>query len=436
MGSIIDLKKVDEIYRCKDVKEIIIYINLIGAPISLIFLLFCILRMILAKHKKTFLTNLILLIFSSEVVNDISKLLQLIKYCFLDKRDERDFNCHDTPRGIICQIQIAISMYSDFCSLLGTLLLSLRCYDIIINRNSFFNKGKNAMFSIIFIIAISVALSIIILIIDREVLDAKLAYRYDIRDRCSYWCWLRHETSIICFILYWIILIFNIVFACKTNTSLKNGYNKLIGKSIITNENNNDMNTPLNEISKEIIVTKDGTSLLTNTEKKRLKEFKIMRIKCLIYPYVTIIIWLIIATYRIVDDSLFYEIDQYDDSQKSIDKEKEILGDNIFLNNIVEIFLVFHTFLSTLRGIFYGLSFIIFEEKIFFNFFKKFYKKCLKDEYSEENEDDVHEIQRNTNNFSVENDYENKEKEEKEEENYSKNDIELNTSEYQYDENI
>ena len=436
MGSIIDLKKVDEIYRCKDVKEIIIYINLIGAPISLIFLLFCILRMILAKHKKTFLTNLILLIFSSEVVNVISKLLQLIKYCFDDSREDKSFNDHDTPRGIICQIQIATSMYSDFCSLLGTLLLSLRCYDIIINRNSFFNKGKNAMFSIIFIIAISVALSIILLIIDREVLDAKLAYRYDIRDRCSYWCWLRHETSIICFILYWIILIFNIVFACKTNTSLKNGYNKLIGKSIIKNENNNDMNTPLNEISKEIIVTKDGTSLLTNTEKKRLKEFKIMRIKCLIYPYVTIIIWLIIATYRIVDDSLFYEIDQYDDTQKSIDKEKEILGDNIFLNNIVEIFLVFHTFLSTLRGIFYGLSFIIFEEKIFFNFFKKFYKKCFKDEYSEENEDDVHEIQRNTNNFSVENDYENKEKEEKEEENDSKNDIELNTSEYQYDENI
>lgn len=169
-------------------------------------------------------------------------------------------------------------------------------------------------------------------------------------------------------------------------------------------------------------------------QKKRLKEFKIMRIKCLIYPYVTIIIWLIIATYRIVDDSLFYEIDQYDDTQKSIDKEKEILGDNIFLNNIVEIFLVFHTFLSTLRGIFYGLSFIIFEEKIFFNFFKKFYKKCFKDEYSEENEDDVHEIQRNTNNFSVENDYENKEKEEEDD---SKNEnVELNTSEYQYDENI
>ena len=61
MGALIDMNKVEDIYRCRDVKKVIIYINLIGAPISLIFLLFCVLRMILAKHKKTFLTNLILL---------------------------------------------------------------------------------------------------------------------------------------------------------------------------------------------------------------------------------------------------------------------------------------------------------------------------------------------------------------------------------------
>ena len=428
MGTIIDMNNVNNIYRCKNVKEALIFIKLIGAPISLILLLFCILRMILAKQKKAFLTNLILLIFSSEVVNDISKLLQLIKYCFVDERDKRDFNCHDTPRGIICQIQIVTSMYSDFCSLLGTLLLSLRCYDIIVNRKSFFNNNKNAISSIIIVISLSVALSIVLLIIDREVFEPKISYRYDLRDRCSYWCWLRHETSILCFILYWIILIFNIVFAFKTNKTLKKGYNKLIGESVIRNESNNNMNTPLNEISK------DGTSHLTNTEKKRLKEFKIMRIKCLIYPCVTILIWLIIATYRIVDDSLFLEIDNLEVADKSIDQEKRLLGDNQFLCAIVQLFLVLHTLLSTLRGIFYGLSFIIFEEKIFFNCFKAFYKKCFKDEYLEDNEEDVHEIQRNTNNSSVENDYEDKEKEE--EENDSKNDnIELNSSDYQYKEN-
>ena len=434
MGDIIDMNKVDEIYRCKDVKMVIIFINLIGAPISLIFLLFCILRMILAKHKKQFLTNLILLIFSSEVINVISKLLQLLKYHFDDTRDDKKFNEHDTPRGIICQIQIVTSMYSDFCSLFGTLLLSLRCYDIIINRNSFFNKGNIAIFSIIFVISISIVLSIALLIIDREAFTPMLSYRYDLRDRCSYWCWLRHETSITCFILYWIILFFNIVFAYKTNKNLKQGYNKLLGKSEIKNENNNNMSTPLNEISKDIIVTKDGASQLTKAEKKRLNEFKKMRIKCLIYPFVTIIIWLIIATYRIVDDFLFYKIDNYEDSEQSIAEEKRILGGNKFLNDIVQIFLVLHTFLSTLRGIFYGLSFIIFEEKIFFNIFKKFYEKCFKDEYSEEeNEEDIHEIQRNTNSSSVENDYENKEKEEEED---GKNEnIELNTSDYQYNDN-
>ena len=220
-------------------------------------------------------------------------------------------------------------MYSDFCSLLGTLLLSLRCYNIIINRKSFFNKSKNAIFSIIIAICISVVLSISLLIIDREV-NQNISYRYDLRDRCSYWCWLKHETSIACFILYWIILIFNIVFVYKTNKNLKKGYNKIIGENVIRNENNSNMNTPLNGISKDIIITKDGKSHFTNAEKKRLKEFKIIRIKCLIYPYVTIIIWLLIATYRIVDDILFLDIDNDKNADDSIDREKKFLGENKF----------------------------------------------------------------------------------------------------------
>lgn len=434
MGSIIDTESMDKVIRCQDVKLAIIFINLIGSPLSLIFLLICILRMFLAKQKKSFLTNVILLIFFSEVVNVISKLLQLLKYQFEDERDDKSFDDYDNERGIICQIQIVTSMFSDFCSLLGTLLLSLRCYDIIINKRRFFDEGKNAIYSIIFVIIISIILSIIILFIDRVISRHKVSYRYDLRDRCSYWCWLQHYSSLGCFGLYWIILILNIIYVCKTNEYLKSGYNKLIEKSTLSFESNN-MSTPLNESSKDKSITKNELSHLTIEERKRLKEFKMMRIKCLIYPYVTIIIWLIIATYRIVDDIVFIEIDDYEEGQKSIDAEEKYFKNKFFLKVIVQIFLVFHTILSTLRGIFYGLSFIIFEEKIFFNFFKKFYKRCFKDEYSEENEEeeDSNEIQRNTNNSSIENDSESREKEE-EEDNKNEN-IELNTSEYQYNEN-
>ena len=68
MGNIIDLEGIENAYRCKSVKSSVIYTNLIGVPLSLIFLIFLIIRIILFKKKKTFLTYLILLILSSEII--------------------------------------------------------------------------------------------------------------------------------------------------------------------------------------------------------------------------------------------------------------------------------------------------------------------------------------------------------------------------------
>ena len=123
MGDLIDTKKVDEIYRCVDVKEAIVYINLIGPPISLLLLLFAIIRMIYLKKRKGFLTKIILIIFISEMVQCISKMLQMVKYLFEDERDNKKIDDLDLDRGIICQIQIVLAISSDFCSLLSTLLL-------------------------------------------------------------------------------------------------------------------------------------------------------------------------------------------------------------------------------------------------------------------------------------------------------------------------
>ena len=121
MGDIIDVVNVENIYRCNHVKKIIIFINLIGSPITFILLLFVIFRIIFAKKQLAFLTKLILLIFASEIINTISKMIQLIKYIFEDQRSDKSFDCGNTARGIICQIQITTAIYSDFCSLLSTL---------------------------------------------------------------------------------------------------------------------------------------------------------------------------------------------------------------------------------------------------------------------------------------------------------------------------
>ena len=433
MGTIIDTKRTDQIYRCNKVKLFNVYISLIGTPISLTILLLGIFRMVFAKKKISFLTKVIILIFVSEVMNCLSKLLQLLKYCFKDLRDDKSFEDNDTPRGVICQIQIVSSIFSDFCTLFGSLLLSLRCYDVIQNKKRFFDNRKG-IFSIIFIIFLSLALAIIILFIDRKI--TKKSYRYDVRDRCSYWCWLEHTTSMICFGFYWVFIIINIIFSCKTIYYLKSGYEKLLEDNDI-NSKSISLNTPLNDLSKEGNTKNDSSKEtsekklyhLTDEEKKRIDELHLMKMKCLIYPWVTNIIWLFAATYRIGDTFFMWDFDHNGDPNINEDNEKEYFESHSVAHFFVQFFLVLHTLLSATRGIFYGFSFIVFEEKLFFNFFRR----CFKNKYFKIMEEEK-EINRNTGYSNFSRNSEMSENEKKNEEEKSDT-YEMNNSDYQYNEN-
>ena len=125
MGNLIDLEKSEENLRCNHVKLPIVIINLIGPPISLMLLIFGIIRMLLLKNRKSFLTNLIILIFVSEIVQCLSKLIQVLKYDYPDLRDNKELLDYDTPRGKICQVQICFALFSDFLSLLSTFQYTL-----------------------------------------------------------------------------------------------------------------------------------------------------------------------------------------------------------------------------------------------------------------------------------------------------------------------
>ena len=413
MGVIIDTERVNEIYRCNSIKVPIIYINLIGATLSLMLLLSSSFIMILAKKRMPFLTIIILLIFFSVIVNTISKLMQLLKYYFKDERYDKTFTNNNTPRGIICQIQIVTSIFSDFCTLLNTLLLSLRCYDVIQNKKRWFDKRKNRIKSIVLIEIISILLAIGFLLFDIYIIKVDVSYRFDVRDRCTYWCWLGHYASIGSWVIYAIILIFNIVLACKTSSYLKKGYIQLEENDISQekiNSNRNNMDIPLNDISKDKNSKQNKKySNLTNEEKKRIQELRFMRIKCLVYPYVTIILWICFLAYRIIDDIIIRQFDERS-PQEGQDDEKKFFEDHPFLHFLAQSTLFVHTLLTATRGIFYGFSFLIFEEKIFFNFFSKCFKKYLFDEEELEEQENQEEKQtneiliRNTNNSSLIND--------------------------------
>ena len=408
MGSLFDLERRDSIYRCNYVKPVIVIINLIGPPISLAFLILGVVRMILIKKRKKFLTNIIMIIFFAEILQCFSKMLQLIKYCFNDERPNKDYtdSKKQNERSIICQIQIVLAIFSDLCSLFNTLLLSLRCYDVINNKKRFFDKGKRGIHSIIIFIIISFIFSLVFLFIDKNRTEDNISYRFDVRDRCSYWCWLEHVTSLYCIGFYWVVIFFNIYFACKTTCYLKRGYKELIEGNEFIPKKVNDLNTPLNKESPNNSNTEESsyscelengkTIHLTKEEKKRIEDLRVMRIKCIIYPIVTICYWIFAAAYRFFDDIFMKDFDEGNNPYSGENDEKSFFEDHYIFQKVVQTFLVIYTFLSSIRGILYGLSFIVFEEKIFFNFFKKIWKLCGKKKDIETNNEEDKEIVSNT----------------------------------------
>ena len=377
MGDIIDLEKIDEEHnlRCQHAKLGVIIVNFIGVPSSLIILIFCIIRMFWTKKRFSFLTKVIILLFSFEITNCISKLLQLFKYSFEDSRTFPDPNNIETPRGIICQIQIVLSIISDYGCLLGTLLLSLRCYGVIKNKIRFLDFKKWQNLSLIAIIFISSAFALLFWGLDKDDTKYSIGFKYDRRDRCNYWCWLGHYYSRICYAIYLLLLIVNIIIFSLTTAYFRNSYKNLVEKCVVTRDEPNLSNNIRDNID-YIEETKENR-YISPDDKKRLKELQIMHVKCFIYPIISIIIWFLSFIYRIIDDTVLYNVDNGIDGHSN---DFDILSKNRNLQRFIEASLIFHTILSSFRGIFYGYAFAIFEDKAFSNNFKetlyKISKKC------------------------------------------------------------
>ena len=134
-----------------------------------------------------------------------------------------------------------------------------------------------------------------------------------------------------------------------------------------------------NENDENMNISKDRNySILATDDKKRLKEIRIMQIKCFIYPIITIVIWFFLCLYRFIDDFAMSGIDDSDNRAQGEEEEKNFFNNHPGLREFVEFNLVFHTLLSSIRGILYGISFIIFEEKSFKNIFRNCCLKCCK----------------------------------------------------------
>ena len=257
------------------------------------------------------------------------------------------------------------------------------------------------------------------------------SFQYDTRDRCSYWCWLSHKANFICYSMYFILLISNIILAWRANKHLTESFDKILEKSVVLIDKS-DRNDILNDIG-DSTGSIEKSYVPSQEDKDRIEKFHKMKYKCRVYPFLTSIIWILSTIYRISDGIINYDSDSKSRDDSS-DKENEVLK-NINLKTFVEVILVLHTFLSAFRGSLYALSFIIFEEKYFLSLFEKCYRflnccccscccKKLNLQTLEENETEIKAIERVSNDDDA--DFR------KSNVSDSKNNIDMNTSDYQY----
>ena len=183
------------------------------------------------------------------------------------------------------------------------------------------------------------------------------------------------------YIVYYTAGLINIIFACKTNSFLKKERMKLRQQSLALCPKDNSLNSNENPQSRT-----DEVNIPPEYD-NRIKELTLIKIKVLIYPWITIIIWALLMIYRLLDDIGMANIDNLD-TQGGND-EVDYLEKKPELRIALEIFLILHTLISSIRGIIYSLTFIIFEEKTFWNWFRNCVNCCkflnLNDSLEEQN---------------------------------------------------
>ena len=78
------------------------------------------------------------------------------------------------------------------------------------------------------------------LMIDKMITIDSFAFKYDLRDRCNYWCWVEHNISIAIYSSYVLIVALILYYFCLIYNFLKKSFKNMLEKSIVLIANTED----------------------------------------------------------------------------------------------------------------------------------------------------------------------------------------------------
>ena len=197
------------------------------------------------KIKMNTIHKLIIQIIVSEIIDEVNILLNIItdsqgKMCF----ENYDFKMH------ICYFQIYLSVFSCLWTLTASLFISIKLYDIIINKNRIF-RGKNFMNRNVTFITIMIPLIItyIFWTIHVQIRSAESSiYTMYVNKKAQgtqmlklIFCWLSEKLSIALACIVGLLIISNLYFSiCKGFIFLKKMKDNIIAQSDEDNLKIND----------------------------------------------------------------------------------------------------------------------------------------------------------------------------------------------------
>ena len=206
------------------------------------------------RIKMTIMHILVLHIIISEMVDELNILLGIIS----DIKGKLNFENYGF-RMQVCYPQLFLSAFSCLWTLTASFFISLKLYDIIINKdrifrgNNFWNKNVK-LISVSIPLIISYILWAIHLVMNNKRISLNSIYEDKIKNRQQriqlVFCWLGREPSIAIAVISTLLIIANLYFSIKSYIFLRNIKNNIINKNVdISKAINNQINN-INQIQK------------------------------------------------------------------------------------------------------------------------------------------------------------------------------------------
>lgn len=323
--------------------EVFEYITIGFSCASLICLCFFMKNNCKVSRKKMQSMNLfIIIIIISEIINSLDKIGAIgIRALFGGVSDDENSNENDKTMliRIFVNLQAGLNVLSDNLTLLSSLFIALKIFDLTIYKNKIFRGCFKRKRSIYFIIFVSIIITAVSIGINFVVND-----RPEFKDKeCKVWFWVFSEISLCLHIYYFMTVLLIIILNLKSISLLQ--LREKVARQVEIDTQEEDENDNANEKSNNSLNSTKIHNLI-----KKLRRF----------PIATSIIWLFAFFDRLPDDILNII---YRENTNENNNDTKISYPKFYL--VIKYgLIIIHNLIGCFRGIIYTLIHFTDETKL------------------------------------------------------------------------